>query len=527
MSTPDIADIAAAIGFSLPARYNASRLLFDNLAAGCGARTAVYSPQGDRTYAELGADADRLGRALLAHGLQPGERVALFLDDTPVYPAAVMGALKAGLVPVLLNTASPPDLARFLLDDSAARAVIVDAPFQHLFAPPALEGTACELLLIANGPAEVAGARGWEVVAGQAPHLDEAPTTPDSMALWMYSSGSTGRPKGVVHRHADPAYTAHSYAQHILQLGANDVCFSVPKIFFAYGFGNSITFPFAAGGASVLLPGRPTPEAVFALLERYRPSVFFGLPTLYTALIKDPAAARADLSSVRLCVSAAEILSGDVFDAWHRRFGQRIVEGLGSTEVLHIYLSNTAGRQKTGSAGREVPGYCVRLRDAAGRPSPPGEAGIAWVGGASNAREYWNRPDKTAETMREGWICTGDRFTRDDDGFYFFRGRADDLVKVSGQWVYPLEVELALAEHPAVRECAVLAVTLPDRRTTLRAWVVAEAGTPTDDSLADALRAFVKARLLPHKYPREIRYLDTLPTTGTGKIDRQALAARP
>ncbi len=266
----------------------------------------------------------------------------------------------------------------------------------------------------------------------------------------------------------------------------------MPKIFFAYGLGNSLTFPFSVGASSVLLPGQPKPAAIFDAIARYRPTVFFGLPTLYTALTKAPEAATADLSSLRLAVSAAEILAAEVFNAWKAMSGLEIMEGLGSTEVLHIYLSNTPQTKKLGAAGKRVPGYEVVLKDGDGREVKDGEEGILWVRGDSNSPCYWNRPDKTAETMREGgWIYTGDRFVRDADGFHFFRGRADDLVKVSGQWVYPLEVELCLADHPAVRECAVLAVAQENQLTALKAFVVLNeraAGSDADHAPAPGLR---------------------------------------
>ena len=358
------------------------------------------------------------------------------------------------------------------------------------------------------------------------PPVEIAPadTHRDDMAFWMYSSGSTGRPKGIVHLQHDMAYTHPAYARHLLQLSERDVCFSVPKIFFAYGLGNSITFPFSVGASSVLLPGQPRPAAIFDCIARYKPTVFFGLPTLYTGLTKAPEAKAADLSSLRLAVSAAEVLSADVFHAWKAMSGLEIMEGLGSTEVLHIYLSNTAEMKKLGAAGKRVPGYEVMLRDSDEREVADGEEGILWVRGNSNSPGYWNRPDKTAETMRaEGWIYTGDRFVRDADGFHFFRGRADDLVKVSGQWVYPLEVELCLADHPAVRECAVLAVKQDSELIALKAFVVLNDKTAASDGLTRTLQDYVKGRLLPYKYPRLVEYLDDLPKTGTGKIDRQAL----
>ena len=320
------------------------------------------------------------------------------------------------------------------------------------------------------------------------------------------------------------AYSDQTYARNFLKLTPGDICFSEPKMFFAYGFGNSITFPFSVGAATLLLQGQPRPQAIFEAVGRYRPTVFFGLPTLYTSLTKADGASVADFSSLRLAVSAAEVLSAEVFQGWKALTGLEIVEGLGSTEVLHIYLSNRAETKKLGAAGLRVPGYEIALKDSNGRDVGDDEEGILWVRGDFNTPLYWNRPDKSAETIREGgWIYTGDRFVRDADGFYFFRGRADDLIKISGQWVYPLEVELCLAEHPDVRECAVFAAELPDRRMTLKAVVVMNQAATDESETTKRLQDFVKAKLLPYKYPREIQFTNELPKTGTGKIDRQAV----
>jgi acetyl-CoA synthetase len=274
----------------------------------------------------------------------------------------------------------------------------------------------------------------------------------------------------------------------------------------------------------LLLPGQPKPAAIFAAIEQFRPTVFFGLPTLYTSLTKADGAAAADFSSLRMAVSAAEVLSTEVFNGWKALTGIEILEGLGSTEVLHIYLCNRADRKKPGAAGLRVPGYELALKDSDGREVGDNEEGILWVRGDSNTPLYWNRPDKTTETIREqGWIYTGDRFVRDAEGFNFFRGRADDLIKISGQWVYPLEVELCLTEHPDVRECAVFAAELPDRRMTLKAVVVMNGAGFDEADATKTLQDYVKAKLLPYKYPREIIFIDELPKTGTGKIDRQAV----
>jgi benzoate-CoA ligase family protein len=529
-AVPRDAPCNVEIGFSVPHRYNASAILFDNLMGGSH-RFAVTGPGGSRTYGELAADAAGFGAGLLSLGLKRGDRVLLFLDDTPAYPAALFGAIRAGLVPLLINTLTPPDLLQFYLFDSQATVAICDAGFIYRFNAQACRETKLETVVVVNGKAAAPGpvttqpAEEWLArPAGQFPAAD---TRAGDMAFWMYSSGSTGRPKGIVHLQHDMLYTHLSYARHLLQVTPDDICFSVPKIFFAYGFGNSITFPFAVGATTVLLPGQPKPPAVFDCIARYRPTVFFGLPTLFTALTKAPEARGADLSSLRLAVSAAEVLSAEVFNAWKAISGLEIMEGLGSSEVLHIYLSNTAETKKLGAAGKRVPGYEIKLADREGRAVADGEEGILWVRGDSNSPFYWNRPDKTAETMREGgWIYSGDRFVRDADGFHFFRGRADDLVKISGQWVYPLEVELSLADHPMVRECAVLAVEGADRLTTLKAFVVLNDGTSCSEQTTRLLQDYVKGRLLPYKYPRIVCYVDELPKTGTGKIDRQALLKR-
>src|ERR1700744_3124162 len=517
---------AREMGFKIPKRYNASRILFDNL--GKGDRMALTGPAGTRSYAELCAEASRWGHGFASLGLARGDRILMFLDDTPAYPAAFFGAVRAGLVPLLINTLTPPDLLQFYLADSGASVAGADAVFCPRFDQTACGDTQLNTLIVVNGTANDHAAPNALHAESWLPQfpadLAEADTHRDEMAFWMYSSGSTGRPKGIVHLQHDMAYSEAAFARNVLKLGLDDVCFSVPKIFFAYGFGNSITFPFSVGAATLLLPGQPKPSAIFEAIERYRPSVFFGLPTLYTSLTKADGAAATDFSSLRMALSAAEVLSAEVFNGWKALTGLEIVEGLGSTEALHIYLCNRPELKKLGAAGLRVPGYDVRLRDKDGREVADNEEGILWVRGDSNTPLYWNRPDKSAETIREGgWIYTGDRFVRDSDGFHFFRGRADDLIKISGQWVYPLEVELCLAEYPQVRECAVFAVELPDRRMTLKAVVAMNSRAFDEREATRLLQDFVKEKLLPYKYPRDIRFIDELPKTGTGKIDRQAL----
>ncbi|HEY5638078.1 MAG TPA: benzoate-CoA ligase family protein, partial [Burkholderiales bacterium] len=521
---------AKEIGFSIPERYNCARILWDNLEAGRGAKAAVLC--GDRrvSYEALCAMAARAGNGLAGFGLARGGRVLCLMQDTPETIAAIFGAMRAGFVPVLLNTLSPAELVAFYAADSGAEAALVSAELAPLLAHPDLAKTRLRhVVLVGEGAAPVpelglVAVHRWDDwLAVEDDTLEACDTHRDEMAFWMYSSGSTGRPKGVVHLHHDMPYTQASYGERVLGIREDDIVFSPPKIFFAYGFGNSLTFPFSVGATTVLHPGRPEPGAVFDVIERHRPTLLFGLPTLYNALVAQPGSEKRDLSSLRLCLSAAEVLAAEVFEEWRRRTGLAIVEGLGSTEVLHIYLSNRLDRQVIGASGARVPGYELRLVDPEGVEVAQGEPGILMVRGDSQAPFYWNRPDKTADTMRGDWIWTGDRFRRDAEGFYTFQGRADDLVKVSGQWVHPLEVERCLAEHPAVLECAVLAVEDAKRLVSLKAWVALRAGHAPGAAMTKTLQAFVKQALVPFKYPRSIEYRDSLPKTGTDKIDRQAL----
>jgi acyl-coenzyme A synthetase/AMP-(fatty) acid ligase len=352
--------------------------------------------------------------------------------------------VRGGFVPILINVLTPPDLLRFYLEDSGAEAAVVEAEFCDRFESACGGRTPLKTLVVVNGEpstalhdVDVKKASVW--IPSFADRLPCADTHRNDMAFWMYSSGSTGRPKGIVHLQHDMTYTHQSYARSVLKLTPDDIGFSVPKIFFSYGFGNSITFPFSVGAASLLMPGRATPAAIFAAIARYRPTVFYGLPTLYTLLTHAPEIRDADFSSLRLAVSAAEILSGEIFDAWKAAAGLEIVECLGSTEMLNVYLSNSPERKKSGAAGMRVPGYEIVLKDQAGRQVADGCEGTMWIRGHSSTPMFWNRPERTAQTIHEGgWLCTGDRFVRDGDGFYFFRGRQDDLIKVSGQWVNPI-----------------------------------------------------------------------------------------
>lgn len=518
------ATCAAEIGFQKELHGNCSEILWQNLQTNPD-KLAVIGPMGAFTYRQLIAEASRWGNAFVRAGLKKGERIAFFLDDSPVFPAAFYGAVRAGFVPVLLNIQTNTETLSFFLKDSEARIALVEGDLVEAFGEKTRTGTMLDSLVLANSQNTSQGITTHEFLKGTSSSIEPADTGPDDMAFWMYSSGSTGRPKGIVHLHHDVAYIEASFGSHILKLRDSDICYSVPKAYFAYGFGNSLVFPFARGATTLLVPGQPRPEVVLEAIERYRATILYGLPTLYTALARSEDVEKRDLSSLRQSMSAAEILSEDIYSAWKLRVGHGPTEGLGSTEMLHIYLSNRLEDHRPGAAGARVPGYEVRLETTDGKPARPGQEGIMYVRGHSSAPFYWNRPDKTRETMRGDWIYTGDRFI-EKDGYYYFQGRADDLVKVSGQWVWPLEVERCLNEHPDIYECAVLAEQLGDQRTALRAVVCLMPERNGNDEQIVALRNFIKVKLAPFKAPRLIDFVSELPKTGTGKIDRQALLGK-
>ena len=522
---------AREIGFAIPERYNASRILFDNLAKGRGDRLALTGPAGTRSYAELCAEACRWGNGFISLGLKRGDRVLMFLDDTPAYPAAFFGAVRAGFVPLLINTLTPPDLLQFYLvrfrrdGRRRGRRVLRALRCAGLQGHGAAHADRRQWRRRRPRRAERDRRRAW--LQALPTELAEADTHRNEMAFWMYSSGSTGRPKGIVHLQHDMAYSEPAFARNVLKLKPDDICFSVPKIFFAYGFGNSITFPFSAGAATLLLPGQPKPAAIFEAIGRFRPTVFFGLPTLYTSLTK---AEGADCGRFLLAAHGGLGRGGAVGRSLQRLEGAHRARDRRRSRLdrgaAHLSLQ-PPDKKKPGAAGLRVPGYEIVLKDKDGREVGDDEEGILWVRGDSATPLYWNRPDKSAETIREGgWIYTGDRFVRDADGFHFFRGRADDLIKISGQWVYPLEVELCLAEHPEVRECAVFAAELPDRRMTLKAVVVMnkrgfdETRRPAAAGLRQGKAAAVQisARDQVHRRVAEDRHRQDRPAGGDADV---------
>ncbi len=455
----------------------------------------------DTTGVALFAHALALQRALAGAGLGHGERVLLVLRDTPLFHAAFLGALRGGFVPVPISTLLPAKDVAFIARDCDARAVVADVEL------PAELGSLARIKAAAD--------RGTEPAA--------APTRAGDDAFFLYTSGTTGEPKGVVHRHVDLPVTAELYARPVLGLDEGDRVLSAAKLFFAYGLGNSLTFPLLCGADVVLCPERPTPEAIFELLREAEPTVFFGVPTLYAAMLAHPELPTT-LGRVRLCVSAGEALPAPLWQRWRDRFGVEILDGLGSTEMLHIFVSNRPGAVRPGSSGAPVDGYAVRVVDEADRDVAPGEIGALVAYGPSAARRYHARSEASARTMfAPGWLRTGDSYRREADGTLWHVGRSDDLMKVSGQYVSPVEVESALAAHEAVLEAAVVADRDEHGLLKPRAFVVLRSASRASDALARELQEYVKARLSPHKYPRRVDFVDELPKTVTGKIRRHVL----
>jgi benzoate-CoA ligase len=483
---------------------NASTVLDANLAAGRDGKVAITCAEERVTYGELYGRACGAGALLRELGVDPGERVLLVMDDCAGLPAVFLGAIRIGAVPVPVNPLYSADEYGYFVSDSGATVAVADA--------------ACAEKVEAAQVVTV------DELTGAIDDFPPARTSADDSAFWLYSSGSTGSPKGVVHRQRDMLATCETYARHVLGIQEDDVTFSTTKLFHAYGLGNNLSFPYWAGAATVLLPGRPTPEAVFAAVARERPTIVFSVPTLFNAMLHAEAGAQ-DWSSVRFCVSAAEPLPAEVWHRWQARHGLEILDGVGSTEMLHIYCSNRSGTVVPGSSGAPVPGYELKLLDDDGRELAGEATGDLYVRGGSMLAGYWNQPERTADSIREGWFYSRDRYRRDAEGTYWYEGRADDMFKVSGLWVSPIDVEGRLIEHPAVVEAAVVAAEVGGL-TTAKAFVVRERSAPEGDRLADELRAFCGEGLHRYQVPQLIEFVDDLPKTVTGKILRYRLRER-
>ncbi len=510
---------------SFPRVYNAAADLLDrHRARGDGARIAYLDDAGKHTYAQLAERAARIGNALAALGVQREQRVALLMLDTFEFPAAFLGAMRLGAVPIPLNTLLTPSDYAFMLEDSRAVVVIVSATLLPKL-QQALGTSSAEPKVVVVGAHERHTSLD-EIAAAAAPHLAPASTTPDDVAFWLYSSGSTGAPKGAVHLHSHLMQTAVLYGQGVLQIRPDDVMFSAAKLFFAYGLGNALTFPLSVGACAVLSSERPTPAVVARVMREARPTIFGGVPTLFASLLASSELAEGGVSpDLRVSISAGEALPRHVGEAWRERFGSDILDGIGSTEMLHIFLSNRHGDVRYGTSGKPVPGYELKLVGDDGEPALTGEEGSLWVHGPSAAAYYWNNREKSLATFHGPWTRTGDRYIRDEDGYYIYSGRADDMLKVGGIWVSPFEVESALGAHPAVLEAAVVGHTDGDGLTKPKAFVVLAPGKNANEELEAELKAFVKQSLAPYKYPRWIEFRAELPKTATGKIQRYRLRA--
>ncbi len=496
-------------------------------------KLAYIDDYGRLTYSQLFENVQKLAAGLESLGVRREERLLLLVQDCCDWPIVFLGSMYAGIVPVAVNTLLTAEDYAFMIGNSRSQTVAVSASLL-----PALEeafkicnqqhGHEVHTVLISH--AEAGQEQAFEknnpgvrcvdlatFIGQQQPRTKAANTSADDPGFWLYSSGSTGKPKGTLHSHGNPYWTAELYAKPILGMQESDICFSAAKMFFAYGLGNALSFPMSVGATTVLMAERPTPVAVFKRLVDCQPTIFFGAPTGYGGMLASPELPSRDKVALRMCSSAGEALPKDIGDRWTKQFGCEIIDGLGSTEMLHIFLSNKPGDVKYGTTGKPVPGYEVDLRDESGHSVPDGEIGDLYIKGPSAALLYWNNRVKTRETFQGEWTKSGDKYIRDTDGYYTYAGRNDDMLKVSGIYVSPFEVEATLVQNPAVLEAAVIGFTDTDGLVKTKAFVVLKDG---HQATAEELKLFVKDRLAPYKYPRAFEFVTELPKTATGKIQR-------
>ncbi|MHB8970500.1 MAG: benzoate-CoA ligase family protein [Pirellulaceae bacterium] len=511
----------------LPERLNAATIFVDvHPSEGRADKTAILSGDEAVAYRQLQEGVNRFGNALLELGVRMEERVAFLLPDSPQWAYTFYGTMKIGAVAVPLNTLLASKDYQYLLNDSRARVLVVHESLVSQISPIHESLRFLEHLIVTGvkGPRQL---NLHELMERASSSLEAADTSRDDAAFWLYSSGTTGAPKGAIHLHHDMIVEADQYARATIGLEESDISFSVAKLFFAYGLGNGLYFPLGTGGTTVLLPDRPLPEKVFEVLDRYQPTVFYGVPTSYAALLHHAEkTGRTSLGRVRMCIAAGENLPRHMFLRWRERFQVEILDGIGSTEILHIFISNRPGKAKAGSTGQLVPGYEARLVDDDGHDLPAGQVGTLLIRGESIAAGYWNKHAATKQTFCGEWINTHDKFMVDPDGYFWYAGRTDDMMKVSGQAVWPTEVEGILQGHPAVLESGVTGAMDDEGLLKPVAYVVLKDGRVPSPELARELQEFVKHTTAPHKYPRAIVFLEALPKTATGKIKRFELRER-
>ncbi len=513
--TVDRTSNPSAIAFA-PVFNVAVPLIDRHVQEGCSRKVAFRTVSDEVTYGDLADHVNRCGNVLRELGAAAGDRVLMVVKDCPEFVYLFWGAIKAGIVPVPVNTLLRSPDYQYMIEDSGS-AVVVYSPEYAAEVEPALASAKTQpATMMIEGGDEALQSRLQHAPSSLAPVSARA----DDDCFWLYSSGSTGRLKGAVHRHRDIVVTCVYYAEETLGMTADDICFSAAKLFFAYGLGNAMTFPLWMGATTVLSDQRPSPEMTFDLIQRFQPTLDFGVPTLYAAQLRALENDAADLSSLRLCVSAGEALPADIFRRWKEMTGLTILDGIGSTELLHIFISNREDDVKPGASGRLVPGYEARIVDESDNPVPDGEVGRLLIKGDSSAAYYWNNPEKTAATMQGEWINTGDTYQRDDEGYYVYCGRSDDMLKVGGIWCSPVEIESRLIEHPNVLEAAVVGREDDDQLVKPEAHVILNDPNDASDTLADALLEHCKTGLARYKYPRWLHFVDELPKTATGKIQR-------
>jgi benzoate-CoA ligase family protein len=516
----------AAPAVDVPRQLNVAVEYVDGaIAAGHSSRTA-YICEGDRlTFADVQQRVNRVGNALASLGVEMEHRVALLLPNRPEFVAAFFGAIKVGAVPAPLSFAVTPGEQAFLLADSRARAIVAAAPFWDPLRARRGEFPLLRHVILTGGGDRRPDEHDFDaLVEAASPRLEAAPTTADDIGFWLHTSGSTGTPKWAMHRQSDMLFSERLYAAPFVELGAGDVVVCGSPCFHAYPLGFTTYFALKAGATVVLNPERSTPARIFALIREHRATVFVGVPTLYAQMLQAVASGtEADLSSLRLCLAAAEPLPVDLYRRWRERFGVEVLDAIGTTEATHCFISNRVGEVRPGSTGRAVPGYRIRLVDEHGVDVPRGEIGNLVISGGSVFAGYWNRRDATGRVMNGEWYSTGDKFYQDADGYYWYKGRADDMLRVSGHWVSPAEVEAALIAHPAVLEAAVVGNVDADGLVKPQAFVVLRDAAAACEQLAQELQAHVKATLAPYNYPRWVEFRDALPKTATGKIQRYKL----